>query len=182
MGRRDENQGLPTGVKERQVNNAELIMWLGEEQKKWELLLAAIGDERMEQQGINGDWRMRDIVAHLTEWQRALVARLQAAADGQPEPPPPWPAALTSEDEINAWIYESNRTRATRQILDDARDLYEQLLTTIQRLPNDSPIETIEGKFHIIKVNDQRFAVGEFFYHFYDDHAADVRTWLGENA
>lgn len=101
------------------MNKSELLNWLTEEQQKWELLLAAIGELRMAQPGVNGDWSMRDIVAHLTGWQRWLVARL-AAGDGRPEPPPPWPADLISEDEINAWIYESNRQRTVRQGLDDA--------------------------------------------------------------
>lgn len=161
------------------MNKQELLRWLTEEQQKWALLLAAIGETRMDQAGINGDWSMRDIIAHLTGWQRWLVARLQAAGDGQPEPPPPWPAVLTAEDDINAWIYTSNRQRTVRQVLDDAHDVHEQLMAVLHTLPEDCRIESIEAKFPVIWVNDQRFAVGEFFHHFYDDHAADVRAWLG---
>ena len=161
------------------MNKPELLRWLMEEQQKWELLLAAIGEERMAQPGVNGDWSMRDIIAHLTGWQRWLVARLQAAGVGQPEPAPAWPTALTAEDDINAWIYETNRNRTVRQVVDDAHAVHEQLLATIQALPEACRIEAIEGKFHVIWVGEQRFAVGEFFHHFYDDHAADVRAWLG---
>lgn len=160
------------------MNKAELLKWLHEEQQKWELILAAIGETRMAQPGVNGDWSMRDIVAHLTGWQHWLVARLQAAAAGQPAPTPPWPADLPSEEETNAWIYESNRTRTVRQVLNDMHDVYKQLLATIQALPDDCQIEVIEAKFPVIWVGGQRFAVGEFFHHFYDDHAADVRAWL----
>lgn len=164
------------------MNKAELLRWLTEEEQKWALLLAAIGERRMAQSGVNGDWSMRDIVAHLTGWQRWLVIRLRAAADGQPEPSTPWPAQITSEDEVNTWIYEANRERPVRQVLDDAHNVHQQLLTTIERLPEESRIETIDGKFHLIWVSDQRFAVGEFFHHFYDDHAADVLAWLKQTA
>lgn len=164
------------------MNKSELLKWLTEEQQKWELLLAAIGETRMAQPGVNGDWSMRDIVAHLTGWQRWLVARLQAAAAGQPEPTPPWSADLTAEEAINTWIYETNRKRTVRQVVDDAHEVYEQLLSIIQALPDDCQIESIEAKFHVIWVNAQRFAVGEFFHHFYDDHAADVRAWLEQVA
>jgi hypothetical protein len=160
------------------MNKSELIKWLTEERQKWDLLLAAIGEIRLDQSGVNGDWSMRDIVAHLTGWQRLLVAKLQAAADGRSEPLPMWPAEITSEGDINAWIYESNRLQTVRQVLDDANNVHEQLLATMQVLPEDSRIETIEGKFHVIWVGGQRFAVGEFFHHFYDDHAADVLAWL----
>ncbi len=160
------------------MNKLELLKWLKEEQEKWDLIIAAIGETRMAQAGVNGDWSMRDIVAHLTGWQRWLVIRLQAAAEAQSAPSSPWPAELTSDDEINAWIYESNRRRTVRQLLDDADDVHAQLLATLQSLPEESRIETIEAKFPVIWVSDQRFAVGEFFHHFYDDHMPDVRAWL----
>ena len=160
------------------MNKAQLLKWLMEEQQKWELILAAIGEKRIAQPGVNGDWSMRDIIAHLTGWQRWLVVRFRAAVNGQSDPTPPWPANLSSEDEINGWIYESNRMRKVRDVLEDAHDVYEQLLAILRELPDDCRIETIESKFHVIWVKDQRFAVGEFFHHFYDDHAADVRAWL----
>lgn len=160
------------------MNKSELIKWLTEEQQKWELFIAAIGEQRLDQSGVNGDWSMRDIIAHLTGWQHLLIAKLQAAAEGRSEPSPPWPAEFTSEDDINAWIYETNHQKTPQQVLEDAHNAHEQLLAIMQSLPEDSRIETIEGKFHVIWVNGQRFAVGEFFHHFYDDHAADVLTWL----
>lgn len=163
------------------MNKPELLKWLMEEQQKWELILAAIGEVRISNRVLNGTWSIRDIIAHLSEWQRWLVVRFQAAANGQPEPPPPWPANLTSKMDINNWIYESNRNRSARQVLADAQSVHEQLLEIIQDLPKDCRMESIESKFHVIWVNNQRFAVGEFFHHFYDDHAADVQAWL-ENA
>ena len=160
------------------MNKPELLQWFTEEQQKWELLLAAIGQKRMDQSGVNGEWSLRDIVAHLTGWQWWLVARLKAVKDGQSEPHPSWPEQLKTDDEINAWIYETNRKRNARQVLEDPRQVYEHMRTLIQDLPDDVRIETIESKFHVVWVNNQRFAVGEFFYHFYDDHQADVRAWL----
>ncbi|MBI1299501.1 ClbS/DfsB family four-helix bundle protein [bacterium] len=164
------------------MNKQELIKWLTEEQQKWNLLVAAIGDKRLEQAGVNGDWSMRDVIAHLTGWQRRLVNHMHASAQGQPTPPPPWPADLPTEDAINAWIYDANHTRPVREVLADAYALHQQLVAILHGLPDDSRVETIDGKFHLIWINDERFAVGEFFYHFYDDHAPDVHRWLGQTA
>ena len=112
------------------MNKSELIDWLQNEYRMWEELLDRIGPVRMEQPGVNGDWSMKDIVAHLTGWNRWLITRLQAAQRGESEPPPLWPGQLQSDDEINVWI------------------------------------------------GDQYFPVGEFFYHFHDDHETDIRAWL----
>ncbi|MBK8794172.1 MAG: ClbS/DfsB family four-helix bundle protein [Holophaga sp.] len=132
------------------MKKSELSNWLQEEYQQWELLLAAIGPKRMNQPGISGEWSMRDIVAHLTGWQQRLAAQMQAALDGQPEPPPPWPADRKTEVEINAWIYETNRKKDLRQVLEDAHRVYLQMQALILGLPADARIETIDSKFHVV--------------------------------
>jgi len=71
---------------------------------------------------------MKDVVAHLTGWNRKLVGDLQAAQRGEPEPPPPWSSQLQTEDEINAWIYDSNRGRPPAEILDEMNQLFQQII------------------------------------------------------
>lgn len=124
---------------------------------------------------------MKDLVAHLTGWDGWLVARLQAPQRGEPEPPPPWSAQLQSEDEINAWIYESNRGRSARQVLDESNHVFQQLCTVIESLPDDLRVDRVrieDREFYPIRLGDQRFPPGEFFYHFRDDHEPNVRAWL----
>lgn len=164
------------------MNKPELLQWLMDEQQKWELLLAAIGETRMEQPGVSGDWSIRDIIMHLTVWQQWLVARLQAAGTGHAAPLPPWGADVTSDDAINAWMAAAQRTRTIRDVLDDAQMVYDHMRATIQALPEACRIEMIDAKYPVIWVQDQRFAPGEFFHHFYEDHAADVRSWLERGA
>lgn len=160
------------------MKKPELLNWLQEEYRQWEAFLDQIGPGRMEQAGVAGDWSIKDIVAHLTGWNRRLVDRLQAAGRAEPEPPPLWPAHLETEDEINAWIHESNRGRSMGEVLDETREVLQQLLAVIESLPEDVRIEHIEPKFHLVWVGDERFLAGEFFDHFHDDHEPDIRAWL----
>jgi hypothetical protein len=127
------------------MKKSELLNWLQEEYQKWEALLNQIGPTRMDQPGVNSEWSMKDMVAHLTGWNQWLVARLQAAQRGEPEPPPPWPADRQSEDEINAWIYESNHGRSVREVLDEAHRQHQQLLAGIEALPADVHMWTINA-------------------------------------
>ena len=157
------------------MKKSELLSWLQEEYRQWQEFLDQIGPTHMEQPGVNGDWSMKDIVAHLTGWNRWLVARLQAAGRGEPEPPPPWPAHLQSEDEINTWIYESNRGRSVGEVLDETHQVHQQLLAVIAGLPD---AVQIEPDWRLVRLNDQRFPAGEFFDHFHDDHEPDIRAWL----
>lgn len=157
------------------MNKAELLHWLQEEQQQWVAFLDQIGPERMDQPGVAGDWSIKDIVAHLTDWQPRQIARLQAAQRGEPEPPPPWPTHLQTDDEINAWIYAANRGRSVREVLDRSQQIFQQFLAVIASLPDDIQIEPA---YHIFRVGGQRFSASEFFDHFHDDHEAEIRAWL----
>ena len=163
------------------MKKSELLDWLQEEYQQWEALLDETGPAHMEQPGVNGDWSMKDIVAHLTGWQPRLITRLQAAQLGESEPPPPWPAHLQTDDEINARIYESNRGRSVSEVLDESHQIFQQLLAVIEGLPEDVRIEKVqqgERVYHLVWLNGQRFPAGEFFDHFHDDHEPDIRAWL----
>ena len=157
------------------MKKTELLDWLQEEYQKFEVFLDQIGEALMEQPGVAGDWSMKDIVAHLTGWNRWLVIRLEAAQRGEPEPASPWPANVQEEDEINAWIYESSRESSLRKILDDMQQVHQQLLAFVEGLSDDV---RIERDWRLVWFGDQRFPAGEFFDHFHDDHEPDIRAWL----
>ena len=157
------------------MEKSELLNWLQEEYQGWEVFLDQIDPTRIDQPGVAGHWSIKDIVAHLTGWQPRLITRIQAAQRNEPEPPPPWPAHLQSEDEINAWIYETNRGRSLDEVLDEMHQVFQQLLAVIEGLPDEV---RIEPEWHLVWLGDKRFPAGEFFDHFHDDHEPDVRAWL----
>ena len=164
------------------MKKSDLLNWLQESYRQWEAFLDQFGLARMDQPGVTGHWSMKDVVAHLTDWSRYQVARLQATQRGEPEPLPPWPAHLQNDDEINAWIYERNHGRSVREVLDESHQVFQQLLAVIDGLPAEVQIETVRSsagrEYYLVWVGDKRFPVGEFFDHFRDDHEPEIRAWL----
>ncbi len=159
------------------MNKAELLNWLQVEYQKWEALLDQIGTAYLDQPGVNGDWSMKDMAAHLTIWHRWLVDRLQAARGGEPQPLPPWPVQLQIEDEINAWIYESNHRRTVSEVREETHRVFQDLFSVIEDLPDEV---RIDEEWHLVWLGDKYFPTGEFFDHFRDDHEPDVRAWLAK--
>ena len=160
------------------MDKSELLNWLHEEIRQWEVLLDRIGPGQMEKPGVNGDWTMKDMVAHQTGWNVWQVDRFQAALRGEPEPAPPWPAELQTDDEINAWIYKTYRARSVQEVLEETRLVFRQLITTVEALPEEARIEYMEPAFYLVWLGGERFVASEFFNHYHDDHEADVRAWL----
>lgn len=164
------------------MQKSDLLNWLREQHREWQALLDQVDPARMDQPGVTPDWSMKDIVAHLTGWNRGLIVRMQATQRGDPEPPTLWPAHLKSDDEINAWLYEANRGRSAREVLDESQQMFQQLFAFIESLPDDVEIETYTESpgrdFYLVWLDGKRFPAGEFFYHFHDDHEPDIRAWL----
>lgn len=165
------------------MDKHELSEWLKAEYRQFQALLDQIGPARMTRPGVAAHWSMKDILAHLNGWHPTLIGPLQAALRGEPKPPPPWPAALKEDDEINAWIYERNRERPLSEILAETHHQIQQLLALLEALPDDVRIEDVhhqERVYHLVWLGEERFVAGEFFDHFHDDHEPDVRAWLAK--
>jgi hypothetical protein len=160
------------------MEKSELLVKLQEENQEWEAFLDKIGSSNMEKPGVNGAWSFKDLVAHLAGWNQWLVMRMQAASRGETQPLPPWPSTIVKEDDVNAWLYETNHQRSLSDVLDASRQVFAQLLTVIANLPEDVHIETVEPRYYLVWIGGQRFEAGEFFDHFIDDHEPDVRTWM----
>ena len=157
------------------MKKSELLNELQEEYQQWKALLDQIGPARMDLPGVTGHWSIKDIVAHLTGWRRRTVARLQAAQRGEPEPPPPWPANLQTDDEINAWIYDANHERSVGEILDESHRVFQHLLTAVEGLP-DKVLMDVQHYLPWLEGNP--FSAAAIFSHFHDEHEPDMRAWL----
>ncbi len=157
------------------MHKAELLEWMQEQYQQLQMLLDDIGLDHMTLPGACGDWTVKDVVAHLSGWQRNLNARMQAAQRGEPAPPPPWPARLEDEDDINAWIHESTRHQSVQETLDELDAVFRRSLDVIRDLPDDAPIRR---DWRLVTLGDEHFPAGELFDHFRDDHEAEIRAWL----
>ena len=96
----------------------------------WEAVLAALGAERLEQPGANGDWRVRDVLAHCNGWDRWQIVQLRCAFSGET----PTDEALTGgiaypqnddlhPDAMNAMFIAGTRDLPTEEILRHWREV-----------------------------------------------------------
>ena len=149
---------------------------LRDEQARWEALLQDIGEDHMTQPGVTGQWSIKDIVAHLTGWRQRSVGRFQAALRHEPAPLPPWPPHLETDDEINAWIYAANRDRPLADVLRDSREVFEQLVETLDAFPAADLLDPT--RFPWLDAADLPLTGAVFYAHFHEEHEPDMRAWL----
>jgi len=139
--------------------------------------LASIPRKRMTEPGATGPWSVKDVIAHVGAWRSRTVARLEAAAAGQPEPHPPWPPELEEDDQINEWFYQQHRDEPLDAVLAGWDASFDRLRAVVVALPDEALFERsyfpwLEGSALIEVVPTG------FLGHFNDEHEAILRAWL----
>jgi hypothetical protein len=164
------------------ISKKQLLAEMQSEQAAWLALLDEIGEENMTQPEVAGGWSIKDIVAHLTGWRRRTVLRFRAALDPTIAMIPPWPAELgeldenDDVDEINAWIYQTNRDRPLADVLGEEREVFQQLVTAITALSN----EQLNDQERFPWLEGERLSGALIFGHFHEEHESDIRAWLAK--
>jgi hypothetical protein len=151
------------------------------ERESWDALLAEVGEERMLVPGPMGEWSFKDLIAHLMGWRERGLQRLEAAAQGQPEPPPAWPAHLESDDEINAWIHEANRDRPLADVVADSRRSYARLAEIVRSLPDEALTDPASFPWLEGQALGEAIVDGAWFGHLHEEHEPTIRQWLQES-
>ena len=156
----------------------QLVEIIDEERTEWEALLADVDPDRMEEPGVTGNWSFRDVTAHLLAWRDGGIRLLEAEARGEPEPPTPWPAALTSDDDINAWLYERDRDISVDDVLAAYEDTFIRLRTVVLALPDDA----LTDPDYFLWMGGQSVAESmldhSWFDHLHVEHEPQIRRWL----
>jgi hypothetical protein len=155
------------------MRRADLLSQLKVEYQGWERLLAEIGEDRMDEPSAAGAWSIKDVVAHLTAWRRRTVGRLEAVAQGQPEPKPAWPVELTDDDQINDWFHARDRDKSVSAVLSEARGVFQQLVSAIEKLPEDKLADPKSFPW----MEGTPLSGAAFFGHFHEEHETDMRAF-----
>ncbi|HUY76282.1 MAG TPA: isochorismatase family protein [Ktedonobacterales bacterium] len=165
------------------MTKARLLARLHDARAQWEALLtearATAGDQGMQEPGAENEWSVKDIVVHVTFYERWLDKALRAALAGRPYTPTDLDALPI--DERNARIFAENRQRDLEEALAAEQLAYLRLLESVERLPERDLLDPARGPELLAPFWDDaplwKSLAGETYEH-YDEHAPSIRAWL----
>jgi len=151
------------------VNKTQFLDMMRTARAQWEALLAEIPAAWMTEPGVEGEWSVKDIIAHIAWGERETLGVAQAHALVGSDL---W---QVSEDERNAAVFEQNRGRDLREVLGESRHVFQQYVEAVDALSEE-------------ELNDPRRFQGlpegwrpwRILYDptHYEVHAQSIRTWL----
>lgn len=143
------------------------------DQQFWRDLAAEIGPERYDEPGPMGEWTFGDLAGHLLGWRNRTIARLEAAARGEPDPIADEPEGEEAVDAVNVTIRDNDAGRAPAELVDAYTESYERLIRALDALPEPSLTDPEAFPWVGSALIDITFTG-----HLHEEHVASVREWL----
>ncbi len=156
------------------MNKVEFLAALQTQRAEWDVLLDQMDPARMDEPGVEGDYSAKDIIAHVTWYERETLNIIQThILIGSPH----WD--LPTQDERNAAIYADIRYIPAAEVLVQSRQVYQQLWAAAQTLTDEDLNDA--SRF---KEMPPDWSPGEVLasncYEHYQQHFDTLRTWLNK--
>jgi hypothetical protein len=121
----------------RRLSKADLVSEALRERRALDDTLALLSPRQMTIAGVTrGGWSVKDILAHLVEWQRMNLDWYAAGVRGE-KPVIPAPGYTLRElPRLNEDIYRKHHRRPLAAVLEDYRSYHERVLDLIESLPD----------------------------------------------
>jgi hypothetical protein len=151
---------------------ARLVGILQAERTQWNALLAQIGLDRMEIPGVEGEWSVKELVAHLTWYEQSVVeGARQVLSTGKFTR-----RRQVGLDEQNAKIAAGSHARPVGDVLAEADAVFHQMLAVVAACPDD-----ILNDPQVLGLPDDMvpwMGVANNSYAHYREHEESLRAWL----
>lgn len=153
------------------MDKVTFISTLQETRAQWEASLSQMDEQRMLQPGIIGTWSVKDLLAHVSWYEREMVPVISHHIFTGSE----WWALPV--DERNAMIYQLNRQRPLQEIVHEGRRSYTDLLEAVQSLSDEDLNDP--GHFRDMPVDwvPWQIFAGNSSEH-YMDHLSALQAWV----
>ena len=161
------------------LTTAQLLEEMRTARSNWEALLAEVDEARLTEPGVEGDWSLKDIIAHITYFETWAADNVMAFRLGEPRPQAEYQGL--EMDEENARIYERLRAKSLAQVLQESQASFQRSIEAVQGLCDE---DLYDPKFTRVPGADWTvfdLIEGDTFEH-YNDHIASVRAWLDRAA
>jgi hypothetical protein len=166
-------------AKEQTMTREELLATLRARRGEWEALLAQVDEERMTTPGVEDAWSIKDIIAHITAYERWVADQLTVLSRRElrvvsSTASEPGGGDARAREAVPAFAAHHRRSLAAVQA--EAAHAFARLSRAVALLPEETLAE--ERRYGWTGGRPVWRAVAGDTYEHYDQHAPVIRAWL----
>jgi hypothetical protein len=157
-----------------EMTAALLLRNMREGRAEFEALLDGLDPERLEWSPSPGEWSIKDLLAHISAWDRFALAWLDADARGE-APDLPLPRMTQQQvDAFNAQVYKAYRERPLAEVLAEFSATYEALYRRASGAPEGDLLQS--GRYAWLGDWPLYRFLGANSYWHYGEHLEQLRA------
>jgi len=120
---------------------AKIISALNTERRRLEQNLSGFTTANMLKNGVVGEWSIKDVLAHLADWEAHMPVWLEAARRDQPvkeiEEGLPW----KHYNEFNQRIYLRHKDQSLEEVLTYFHETHRQFMAMVEAMPEEEMLK-----------------------------------------
>jgi hypothetical protein len=158
------------------MTKTKLLKLIRSERKAFEELLEGLDQEKMLQPTLDGDWSVKDILAHITTWERRMVQWMEETMQG--ERPQMLPPGMTWDD-LDLWneqTYLEQKDLPLPTVLSNFHSSFTQVLEIVEAIPEEDLIDPERFEWRQGKPLWQIVSANTHWH--YTDHREQIEAWL----
>jgi len=152
-----------------------LIEVILKERNALESLLLDLSDEQKKEKGVESDWSIKDLMAHIIAWERLAQDRINSALTGEPFNFP----LIEGEDfvdKFNASVYVENCDASLDVIEAEFQQSHQDFLKQIRDVDEEFLLKPLP--FEWAKDLTAQVLISANTHWHYLEHAESIRKWL----
>jgi len=160
------------------ITKAGLLHELRAVRAEWDALMAEVGAARMTKPGAAGDWSVKDVIAHLTSYNRWFVHASEAHFRG--EMPPLDGTEGMDFEQRNQYRHQQTREHSLADVQAESQQMFDRLLEVVEAHSEEflTQPQQFEGALGPLLV--WKMIEGDGYEH-YRDHMRSIRVWLTQS-
>ena len=112
------------------ITKSELLDQIRTERKQLEKVLAILTPDQMLQPGASGEWTIKDVLAHISAWERRMILWIGSHLRNEtPDVPLPWDV-----ERMNAETYAQVKDKPLAEVLEEFHKSYRDALALAESL------------------------------------------------
>jgi hypothetical protein len=117
-------------------SKAIILKRLQAERARLEQTLSSLSQEQMLGPVVVGEWTVKDVLAHLADWEAHMLTWVTAARSGDPVEHPDPGLTWKQLNIFNQRIYEAHRDQPLEKVFEYFRSIHEQFMMMVEGMPD----------------------------------------------
>ena len=160
---------------------AQLVQMLQTQNEEFLSLIEEMTSEQMEIAGVQGEWSVKDILAHITYWNKQGIRWIESVrknetpvmpVDGDPD------EIKVGMARINLDVFNTNRDHPLKKIIKEYNETFNLLLKHVKHLEDQQLESTFEYQWAEKPVTGRTVVKWRYWHQLH--HMKHIREWLSQ--